>query len=119
MDWIRGQQNAWRTVAVVVACLMIFALACMHQQRPDLSPSPTRVPETEQTAEESISQNSDIAGYCTSLRNSSDPFFGTQQRERLTGELGDPSFPTLSWRTSMMRELARDHLRFGEGERGD
>ena len=114
MDWIRGQQNAWRVGAIAAACLIVFALACMHQQRPDLSPSPVRVPETEQPAEESISENSDIAGYCTSLRNSSDPFFGTQQRERLTGELEDPSFPTLSWRTSIMRELARDHLRFGE-----
>ena len=57
-----------------------------------------------------------MAGYCTSLRNSSDPFFGTQQRERLTAELENPTFPTLSWRTSITRELARDYLRFGEAD---
>lgn len=56
----------------------------------------------------------DIATYCHSLRNSSDPFFGTQQRQRLLAELSDPAYDTHSWRIGIMRELARDHLRFGE-----
>ena len=55
-----------------------------------------------------------MRGIALSLQNSSDPFFGTHQRARLKGELEDPTFPTLSWRTSIVRELARDHLRFGE-----
>ena len=59
-------------------------------------------------------EHADLAGYCASLRNSSDPFFGTQQFKRLTAELEHPTFPTLSWRVSIMRELARDYLRFGE-----
>ena len=55
-------------------------------------------------------------GICVNLRNSSDPFFGTQQFERLTSELENPTFPTLSWHVSIVRELARSHLRFGDAE---
>ena len=97
----------------------------MHQQRPSL-PDPTasapgRVISTEEAiltdeafSEQAFSEQADLAGYCTALRNSSDPFFGTQQRDRLTAELEHPTFPTLSWRTSITRELARDYMRFGE-----
>ena len=59
---------------------------------------------------------SDLASYCQNLKDSANPFFGTQQRARLLAELQDPTFGTDSWRISITRELARDHLRFGEAE---
>ena len=99
---------------IALACLLAAAMACMHQQRPDYSATAADALGAERPVQEVLSENSDIAGYCTGLRNSSDPFFGTQQRERLTTELEHPTFPTLSWRVSIMRELARDYLRFGE-----
>ena len=101
-------------VIVAPACLLAAAMACMHQQRPDYSVIAADAPGAERAVQEVLSENGDIAGYCTGLRNSSDPFFGTQQRERLMTELEHPTFPTLSWRVSIMRELARDYLRFGE-----
>jgi len=86
----------------------------MHQQRPGESGQAVSMSNLDVTTEEGLSEHADLAGYCAHLRNSSDPFFGTQQRERLIAELENPTFPTLSWRVSIMRELARDHLRFGE-----
>ena len=92
-----------RIILVILACL---AIACAQSATPPpAAPSPEPLP---------LAETADIAAYCSALRNSSDPFFGTQQRERLTAELENPTFPTLSWRVSIMRELARDHLRFGE-----
>ena len=93
--------------------IVLIALACIGvgcAQGAPLMPassSPERMPSVE---------TADIAGYCTQLANSSDPFFGMQQRKRLLAELDNPTFPTLTWRVSIMRELARDHLRFGEAE---
>ena len=117
MDRIhRIQMRVLLRLAVIVApaCLLVAAMACMHQQRPDSSATVADVSGTDQTVQEVVSENGDIAGYCTALRNSSDPFFGTQQRERLMAELENPIFLTSSWRVSIMRELARDYLRFGE-----
>ena len=97
-----------------MVCVFVMAPACMHQQRPSLSAPIASPPSMEMPLGEVPSDNADLAGYCTALQNSSDPFFGTQQREKLTTELEHPTFPTLSWRVSIMRELARDYLRFGE-----
>lgn len=94
------------SLIVVLPCLLLLGLGCVSRERPFVSVS---VIETAV-----ISEHADLAGYCTSLRNSSDPFFGTRQREKLTAELENPTFPTLSWRTSITRELARDYLRFGD-----
>lgn len=94
---------------IVLTCVLLLGLGCGFQERAGVSAIET--PETVVMPE-----HADLAGYCTSLRNSSDPFFGTQQRERLTAELENPAFSTLSWRVSIMRELARDYLRFGEVE---
>ena len=102
--------------ALSAACILLVSVACMHQQRPDTTAVATAPTGTRETDEEALSEHPDIAGYCEGLRNSSDPFFGTQQRARLEGELENPTFTTLSWRTSIARELARDHLRFGEAE---
>ena len=96
---------------VVLPCALLLALGCAFQERFDVSVSALETPQTA-----GLSEHTDLAGYCTGLRNSSDPFFGTQQRERLMAELENPTFPTLSWRVSIVRELARDHLRFGETE---
>ena len=60
--------------------------------------------------------DADLAAYCRNLRDSSDPFFGTRQRERLLAELRSPTYDTDSWRISITRELARDHLRFGDAD---
>ena len=117
MDRIhRIQMRVLLRLAVIVApaCLLVVAMACMHQQRPDYSATAPDALGAERLVQEVLSKDGDIAGYCTGLRNSSDPFFGTQQRERLTTELEHPTFPTLSWRVSILRELARDYLRFGE-----
>ena len=113
---MRGLLRLAVIVAVVIgpACLLAAAMACMHQQRPDYSVTAADARGEDRPAQEALSENGDIAGYCTALRNSSDPFFGTQQRERLMAELENPTFLTLSWRVSIMRELARDYLRFGE-----
>ena len=102
------------SVLVAPVCLLVAAFACMHQQLPDYPVTTTAARGGEQPVQEVVSENGDIAEYCTALRNSSDPFFGTQQRERLAMELEQPTFPTLSWRVSILRELARDYLRFGE-----
>ena len=92
-----------RVVLIILACIVV---GCAQSALPAPAvPSPEPLPSGE---------TADIAGYCAALRNSSDPFFGTQQRERLAAELENPTFPTLSWRVSIMRELARDYLRFGE-----
>lgn len=96
-----------RASIVLLHCALLLGLGCVFQERSSVS-----VPETPEVA--GLSEHADLAGYCTGLRNSNDPFFGTQQRERLMAELNHPTFPTLSWRVSIMRELARDHLRFGE-----
>ena len=104
-----------RSIRVIwMVCVFVMAPACMHQQRPSLSAPIASPPSMEMPLGEVPSDNADLAGYCTALQNSSDPFFGTQQREKLTTELEHPTFPTLSWRVSIMRELARDYLRFGE-----
>ncbi len=95
---------------LALACIAVVTLACALRFSPP-------VPETTvaQTPKfEHTDAPADIAAYCSALRNSSDPFFGTQQRERLLAEIERPTYPTRSWRTSIMRELARDHLRFGE-----
>ena len=94
---------------IVSLCALLPGLGCAFQERAEVA-SPVVV--TPSLA--ALSEHADISGYCTGLRNSSDPFFGTQQRERLMAELENPTFPTLSWRVSIMRELARDYLRFGE-----
>ena len=92
-----------RAILVALACI---GIGCVQSAPPTPAvPSPEPPPSAEMA---------DLAAYCTGLRNSSDPFFGTQQRERLTAELRNPTYPTLSWRVSILRELARDHLRFGE-----
>ena len=96
---------------VVMPWVLLVGLGCVSQERTGVSVS---VIETHETV--AMSEHADLAGYCTSLRNSSDPFFGTQQFERLTAELENPTFPTLSWRVSIVRELARSHLRFGDTE---
>ncbi len=96
---------------VVLPCVLLLGLGCGFQERFGASPSAL---ETHETAD--LSEHADLAGYCVNLRNSSDPFFGTQQFERLTSELENPTFPTLSWRVSIIRELARSHLRFGDAE---
>ena len=93
-----GRIGVRQALVVGLAWALLAGLGCMHGG----------VARYEEPAPESI------AGYCTGLLNSSDPFFGTQQRERLTAELEQPTFPTLSWRVSILRELARDYLRFGE-----
>ena len=92
-------------------CVLLLALGCIFQERLSVSVSAIGTPEMA-----ALSEHPDLAGYCMSLRNSSDPFFGTQQFERLMAELNDPTFPTLSWRVSIVRELARSHLRFGDAE---
>ena len=91
---------------IVLACVLLLGPGCAFQERSGVPVSVTETPEP--------SEHTDLVGYCTGLRNSSDPFFGTQQRARLLAELDNPTFPTLSWRVSIMRELARDYLRFGE-----
>ena len=94
---------------IVLTCVLVLGVGCAFQERAEIAspvvvtPSPV-----------ALSEHADISGYCTGLLNSSDPFFGTQQRERLMAELENPTFSTLSWRVSIMRELARDYLRFGE-----
>ena len=99
----RTNRMRTRIVLIILACVM---LGCAQSATPTpANPSPELLPSAE---------TADIAAYCSALRNSSDPFFGTQQRERLAAELENPTFPTLSWRVSIMRELARDYLRFGE-----
>ena len=94
---------------------LVFALslvpACSFQTWQEAS-----VTSASPLATETPSEHADIAGYCESLRNSSDPFFGTQQRQHLTNELENPTFDTSTWRISILRELARDHLRFGQAE---
>ena len=93
-------------IRLVLAVLACVGIGCVQSAPPTPAvPSPESMPSNE---------TADLAGYCTSLQNSSDPFFGTQQRARLLAESDNPTFPTLSWRTSITRELARDHLRFGE-----
>lgn len=99
-----------------MACISLILIGCMHQQRLGESSDAVSMSNMEVPVEEGLSEHEDLAGYCTSLRNSSDPFFGTQQFERLTAELEHPTFPTLSWRVSIVRELARSHLRFGNAE---
>ena len=94
---------------VALTYALILGLGCVFQERFSAS-----IPAAQTPGTTTLSEHADIAGYCHILRNSSDPFFGTQQRERLLAELENPSFPTLSWRTSIRRELARDYLRFGE-----
>ena len=97
MDRIhRIQMRVLLRLAVVIApaCLLAVAMACMHQQRPDSSATVADARGGEQPVQEVVSENGDIAGYCTALRNSSDPFFGTQQRERLMAELENPIFLT-------------------------
>ena len=97
------------TIRIVLVALACVGVGCVQSAPLTLAtPSPERLPSSE---------TMDIAGYCTALLNSSDPFFGTQQRERLLAELENPTFSTLSWRISILRELARDHLRFGEVEK--
>ena len=90
---------------------LLAGFACASEEQARVS-----IPIAAPSTSEILTEHADLAGYCASLRNSSDPFFGTQQRERLTAELENPTFPTLSWRVSIMRELARDYLRFGEAE---
>ncbi len=93
-------------IRLVLAVLACVGIGCVQSAPPTPAvPSPEPMPSNE---------TADLAGYCTSLQYSSDPFFGTQQRARLLAESDNPTFPTLSWRTSITRELARDHLRFGE-----
>ena len=92
-----------RAVLIILACIVV---GCAQS-----APTTPAVPSPEPLLS---GETADIAGYCAALKNSSDPFFGTQQRARLAAELEHPTFPTLSWRVSIMRELARDYLRFGE-----
>ena len=94
---------------IVLLCALLLGPGCAFQERAE-----TASPVVVTPSPAALSEHADLAGYCTGLRNSSDPFFGTQQRERLMAELDNPTFPTISWRVSIMRELARDHLRFGE-----
>ncbi len=97
--------------SLVLGCLLLTAVGCVFQDSSSISNEPV-----DESNADNLSEHTDIAGYCTGLRNSSDPFFGTQQRDKLKAELQDPTYPTLSWRTSITRELARDHLRFGDVE---
>ena len=96
---------------VVLPYLLFLGLGCSSQEHFGAYASALETPETA-----GLSEHSDLAAYCKNLRNSSDPFFGTQQFERLTAELENPTFPTLSWRISIVRELARSNLRFGDAE---
>ena len=93
---------------------LIASLSCTSTGRTTITTPVATTPATATPVTGGKSEHADIAAYCTNLRNSGDPFFGTQQRERLTAELEHPTFPTLSWHISITRELARDHLRFGD-----
>ena len=93
---------------------LIASLSCTSTGRTTITTPVATTPATATPVIGGKSEHADIAAYCTNLRNSGDPFFGTQQRERLTAELEHPTFPTLSWHISITRELARDHLRFGD-----
>ena len=95
-------------LAVLIVWAACFVVGCVQSAPPQDAALLSELPPSIETA--------DIEGYCTGLVNSNDPFFGTQQRKRLMAELENPTFPTLSWRVSITRELARDHLRFGEAE---
>ncbi len=118
------QRMHW-AFSIVLAALCAGVLLGCHR----VDYSPMQAPQAESDAQETGAQvrteahsadesdvPSDLAAYCRSLRNSSDPFFGTQQRTRLLAELQRPTFDTDSWRISIMGELARDHLRFGEAD---
>ena len=94
---------------ILLHCALVLGSGCAFQERAEVASPVVVTP-----SQVALSEHADISGYCTGLRNSNDPFFGTQQRERLVAELESPTFPTLSWRVSIMRELARDHLRSGE-----
>lgn len=96
------------TIRVVLVVLACFGAGCVQSAPAERARLSSEPPPSMEMA--------DIEGYCTGLRNSSDPFFGTQQRKRLMTELENPTFPTLTWRISIMRELARDYLRFGDAE---
>lgn len=104
-----GVMAMQRLAVVGLAWLMTAGLACGFLEPSGPEDAAVMVPSSGV-----LSEHADLSGYCTNLRNGTDPFFGTQQRDRLLGELENPTFPTLSWRTSIIRELARDHLRFGE-----
>ncbi len=99
---------------IVSLCALLPGLGCAFQERAEVASPVAVTPSHVAFSPVTPSEHADISGYCTGLRSSSDPFFGTQQRARLLAELENPTFPTLSWRVSIMRELARDHLRFGE-----
>ena len=98
-------------LCVIMLCVLILGLGCLYDGDSGVPSSEVATPESASQAE-----HPDIALYCAQLADSSDPFFGTQQRKRLLAELESPTFHTLTWRVSIMRELARDRLRFGEAE---
>lgn len=103
-----------QAIAFTLILALFASLSCTSQSRATTTTPVATIPATATPVADSKSEHADIAAYCTNLRNSGDPFFGTQQRERLTAELEHPTFPTLSWHISITRELARDHLRFGD-----
>ncbi len=114
MDRIGGSRASVYAGILWIACIPLILIGCMRQQHSGEISQAVGMSNQEVHIEEGVSEHADLAAYCTSLRNSSDPFFGRQQFERLATELESPTFPTLSWRVSILRELARSHLRFGD-----
>ena len=57
---------------------------------------------------------SDLAAYARTLRDSGDPYFGTRQLEYLTAQLANPTYPTDTWRLTILRQLGFHRLRLGD-----
>ena len=57
---------------------------------------------------------SDLAAYARTLRDSGDPYFGTRQLDYLAAQLEDPTYPTDTWRLTILRQLGFHRLRLGD-----
>ena len=123
LAWGRTLVYLLVTVLAAIVIVLSFYLPSLSNDESDTGitrlsqPSQTFIPEhaTSQYADTGEGPQ-DVASYCPAVRESTDPYFGTQQRASLLARLNDPSTQTHSGHISVSSELARDHLRFGEAE---
>ena len=123
LAWGRTLVYLLVTVLAAIVIVLSFYLPSLSNDESDTGitrlsqPSQAFIPEhaTSQYADTGEGPQ-DVASYCPAVRESTDPYFGTQQRASLLARLNDPSTQTHSGHISVSSELARDHLRFGEAE---
>ena len=105
---MRAMRNSGRRLgaAVMLAILVAGAIAGAALGMRDSGDAPVSRDDSDAA--------SDLAAYARTLRDSGDPYFGTRQLDYLMAQLENPTYPTDTWRLTILRQLGFHRLRLGD-----